>query len=82
MSYIKPFSIDCKRFKVPFLLKYKCPHCKKDAEKDFNQEYLMCPTANKDIPVQLYCYECNEESTVSIRLNVGITVDETTIKKI
>ncbi len=50
-----PFDIDVKRFYLPAEIKARCPECGSEVVKDFDQDYLMYPTANKKFAVTIYC---------------------------
>ena len=76
------FTIDVKRFYLPYVLKSHCPKCGREKSRDFEVHYLSYPTANVPIAKTLLCsnYEgdygdpCETEWDVKIQLDVSLKI--------
>ena len=76
------FSIDVKRFYVPFVVEIYCPDCKNKIESNLSDNYLSYPEVNKIEPITFYCSECNGEFEMDSILRVSLDIDRTSLKKI
>lgn len=76
------FSIDVKRFYLPFIFNVECPHCGEKIEKDLNDQYLSYPDVNKEEEAYFYCDECEGEFEVPFTLEINITTDMKKTKKL
>ncbi len=77
------YELNIKRFYAPFVIAADCPKCGSRVEQHCSDNYLSYPTAGESFEHHMYCsYEddageyCEEEFTVTIRLDVVLTAVE------
>lgn len=70
----KHFSIDVKRFYLPFEINWECPNCKTSFSEDLNHHYLSYPDAGIPFVYDLYCTECEHEDEIEIQLDIDLKI--------
>ena len=58
-----------KRFYLPIEADFKCLKCGYIEEYE---QYVSYPTANRNIELDHYCYECEHEWSENIKINVTV----------
>lgn len=72
-----PFELDDKRFYLPASITAKCPHCGKEVEHSFDDDYLSYPTANEPFNHfnhVMYCGGEDGSADHEFRVRVRLTV--------
>jgi len=72
----EPFEVDVKRFYFPTTLEAKCPTCGTEVKREFSDDYLSYPTANKPFDLNVYCAgpegKDDHNFTVKVMLRVAL----------
>lgn len=72
------FTLEVKRFYIPFSIKKQCPKCKANIKKEFGEgtgNYLSYPKVNEKISEYLYCDSYDSEFEVDLLLTIGVSVE-------
>lgn len=69
--------LSVKRFCLPLVLDFKCPHCGANVEFDFEWHYFSYPTLNSTEKFGGECDACGKDYEFDAILRVSIDVDET-----
>jgi hypothetical protein len=66
------YEIDVKRFKLPVVVKGKCPDCGGQAETDLEEHPLSYPKLGAPENISLYCSKCDEywEATIIVHMSI------------
>lgn len=59
-----------KRQYLPYILKWKCDKCGENMGRDLSEEYLSYPQLDTPFEMDLYCWECENETTVKVKLEI------------
>jgi hypothetical protein len=73
---VKSFQIDCKRFYIKGLVVTTiCPSCNQELIFDGNNDYLSYPDVNKTTNIHFYCNECDNKTSVKVKLKILVEED-------
>lgn len=69
------FSIDVKRFYVPYTIEWKCKNCDYEQKKNLASDYLSYPNLGQQDHC-LYCNNCDHEETINLSVDVKLKIIE------
>lgn len=68
------FQLDVKRLHLPLIVKLKCPNCGEDIHDDLDRNHLSFPMIGVDTDFHVYCYNCNYEGGIPMRLTITVEI--------
>lgn len=70
------FSVNVKRFYIPFEISWTCSNCNEESSEDLNEQYLSYPDVGVPIDHNLYCFHCDHEEEIKIQLDFDLKIVE------